>query len=59
MAILETRGEYPSINVVTRSNATTNKDKWKQLATNLWIRKAPKNQDGFYLQHAKYTYVQA
>jgi len=59
MMRVELREEDPNVNMVLRSGVTTGEDKGKQPEENTWVRKAPKKQPEFDLEHTKKTFMEA
>lgn len=51
--------EDQSVNIVLRSEMTTDTDKDKQLEEDGWVCKYPKKEAEFYLNHTKETFMEA
>lgn len=51
--------EDPPVNIMLQSRTTTGEDKGKQPVEGEWVRKAPKKETGFGLEHVKEKFMEA
>jgi len=59
MMRFELHEEDPNVNIVLQSGITTGDDKGKQPEDSTWVRKAPKKEPEFDLEHAKETFMES
>lgn len=59
MIRVEPNEEDPNVNIMLRSGLTIGDDKGKQPEEDGWVRKAPKKEISFDLEHVKETFMEA